>query len=325
MKIRRVKDYLKPIVLLFITNAIIGIACAQARAQTITGLEGTSYFKADLHTHYSFSNPLATEVARYREAGYNFVVLSTKDMQDVLDYEAQSTDDMRIVAGVEQSFITLKNKLGHVLAFRVKTPFRFTDQWTMKQGLQKLKDKYPRVILGINHPNDQRWTLEDVMEAWELGAVLFELNSADMKQGEFETALWDAALTAGARLYATLVNDVHHIDDIDAYGYILIQAPDMSAKSITEALSTGAFYAVESGFSADIQHHELMETPDGTTVIVSAPGAARIRFIGENGALLNETAAESASYVIKTNTKYVRVEIIDKNGRYAFMQPFFMK
>lgn len=315
---------MKFIRMMFLIIIITVLRVTVLPAQTIPEPMEMMWFKADLHTHYTFENPLDVEVERYRETGYGFVVLSTKDMQNVLNYEAQSTDKLRIVNGVEQAFLTRKNMLGHVLAFRTKTPFRFTEQWTLKQGWEKLKAKNPNVILGINHPHDQRWTLDDVMEAWQEGAVLFELNSIDMKHGEFETGLWDQALTRGARLYATLVNDVHHIEDIDAYGYILIQAQDMSFASINQALTSGAFYAVESGFGITVARHVLVPGTDGGAIEVSAPGAALIRFMGEQGAILAEISADTARFPLAGVTGYVRVEIAAPNSRRAFMQPFFL-
>lgn len=301
------------------------IFAAAAGAQTIGAADDRQWFKADLHTHHTYDEPLKDIIERYRETGYRFLVLSTKDMVQPLDWEKYSDDRMLVVSGVEQSFLTRKNQLGHVIAFRIKVPFRSTDKWTVKEGLEKLKGKNSRAILGINHPNDQRWTLEDVTEAYKEGAVLFELNSTNMKHGEFETALWDRALTAGARLFATLVNDVHHINDIDEYGYVMIRGESLDLKNMFESLAKGDFYAGESGCAAKPERYEIVENGGAKTLEASAPGAAEIRIVADNGKVRATYKSSRASYVIAGDESYVRAEIIDSSGRFIFMQPFFMK
>ena len=302
---------------------VLLLLATPAAAQTINAGNNGPWFKADLHTHYSFRSPIEEEIARYRETGYNFLVLSAKDDSKVIDYEKYSTPGMLIVNGVEQSFLTRKNKLGHVIGFRIKSPFMFTSAWTLKEGYAKLREKNKRAILGINHPHDGRWSLDDVLEAAEQGLSFFELNSIDMKHGEFETALWDQALSRGARLYATLVNDVHSFGDIDAYGYILIRAAALDYGKIAPALLSGDFYAVESGCSAKVEEYRIIDSDAGKRLRVSAPGAARIRAIGD-GKVFADRAGPGLEVSLADSFKYVRVELIDAEGRYIFMQPFFL-
>jgi hypothetical protein len=304
---------------------ILMFSASPSRAQTIGAADGRQWFKADLHTHHTYNEPLKDIIERYRETSYRFLVLSTKDMVQPLDWEKYSDGRMLVVSGVEQSFLTRKNMLGHVIAFRIKVPFRTTDKWTMKEGLEKLKGKNSNVILGINHPNDQRWTTEDVVEAYREGAVLFELNSTNMKHGEFETALWDRALTAGARLYATLVNDVHAMSDVDDYGYVMIRGASLSLKDMIGSLAKGDFYAVEAGCGARPERYEVVESGGVKTLEVSAPGASEIPIVSDNGKVLKTYNAERASYTIAGDETYIRAEIVGVSDRYIFMQPFFLK
>ncbi|MEW6201089.1 MAG: hypothetical protein AB1546_03880 [bacterium] len=296
-----------------------------ARAQSSTKDDSRQWFKADLHTHHTYQNPLKDEIAKYREAGYHFLVLSTKDMQTPKDVEKYSTAEMMIVSGVEQSFLSRKNRLAHVLGFRIKNPYRFTDTWSLKEGYVKLRAKNKDIVLGINHPHDQRWSLEDVLEAADEGVILFELNSISMKHGEFETALWDEALTRGARLYATLTNDVHQISDIDAYGYIMIHSASLDLETIAKSLHTGDFYAEESGCTATPVRYAIVETDGGKSLVIETEGAAKIRVIADNGAMRGSYEGNNALYPIAGDETYIRAEILDSQGRYVFLQPFFLK
>lgn len=324
---KRAYDFSMNTIRIIIINSVfvfILIFGTFANAQTITKDDERPWFKADLHTHHTFEEPLEEVINKYRETGYQFLVLSTKDSMKLLNYEKYSTPEMLIMNGVEQAFLTRKKQFGHVLGFRIKRPYLFTTHWTLKEGYAKLRKKNKEAVLGVNHPHDQRWTIEDIMEAWEEGLALFELNSIDMKHGEFETGLWDEALSKGARMYATLVNDVHHFDDIDEYGYILIRAEKLSLKNISESLLKGDFYAVETGCEAKPERHEIVEINEGSVLIIDAPGAAKIRMIGDKGLVLAEYESESVNHLITGNDTYLRIEILDEKGRYIFMQPFFL-
>ncbi|HOX28470.1 MAG TPA: CehA/McbA family metallohydrolase [bacterium] len=296
--------------------------CGIASAQQIMKGESANWYKADLHTHHTYSDPLETTATAYEKTGYQFVVLSTKDMQTPLNVRKQSTPGMLVVEGVEQAFITRKNMLGHVIAFPIKAPYPVTTAWSLKEGYEKLRAKNKNVILGVNHPHDKRWTLEDIIEASDEGVRLFELNSIDMKHGEFETALWDQALAEGARMYATLTNDVHHMNDVDAYGYIMVRAKELSLPSIAEAIVAGDFYAKESECKVTPVEYNIAGSAKKRTLEIIAPGAAEITVIADGSKVAN-FKENRASYKLKGSEKYVRAEISDSNGRYIFMQPFF--
>lgn len=308
----------------FVLSAVL-LYGKYASAQVISSSDARPWFKADLHTHHTFHEPLETVVARYRDTGYKFLVLSTKDTMQVIRYEKESTPDMLVISGVEQSFLTKKDQLGHVIAFPIKAPYPITSSWTLKQGYEKLRAKNKNVILGINHPHDGRWTLDDVLESAAAGVVLFELNSSNMKHGEFETGLWDAALTKGARLYATLTNDVHQLEDVDAYGYIRVHAASLDADAILDAIRNGDFYAEESGCGIVPDRYELITDNGVSRLIVSAPDAGEIRVIADNGAVRVSAQSDTLEYTIGPSDTYVRAEILNPFSRRIFLQPFFLK
>ncbi len=297
------------------------LLCSAASAQTINPDKPVSVFKADLHTHYTFREPLEDDIAQYIKTGYKFLVLSSKDDSKPVRYSKYTSPEMLVVEGVEQAFITRIHPLGHVLGFPIRTAYPFTTSWTLKEGYAKLRVKNKAVILGVCHPNDGRWSVEDVTAAAADGVLLFELNSQNMKHGEFETVLWDQALSNGARLHATLTNDVHSFDDIDAYGYIMILARKLELADILDAIRAGDFYAVESGSAARPERYEMA----GDTLEVDAPGAAKIRIVGAGGKTLAEFDDDHASFKPAADELYVRAEIVDAAGRYIFMQPFFIR
>ncbi|MFA6451022.1 MAG: hypothetical protein WCX65_16220 [bacterium] len=306
--------------------AVSFLTVGRAAAQVVNSdtEKNNKWYKADLHTHYTYREPLENDIAKYRETGYQFLVLSAKDMDKPTKFSKFTTPEMLVTEGVEQSFLTRKNMLGHIIAFPIKSPYPFTSSWTLKEGYAKMRAKNKNVILGINHPHDQRWTLDDVLEADAEGIHIIELNSIDMKHGEFETPMWDAALSKGAHMYAMLTNDVHQFADIDAYGYILIQAKALTLDDMLEAIAFGSFYAVESGCDARLGGYEITGEGGARKLVVNAPGAKEIRIISD-GHVAVTTQSENAEYQIKGDEVYARAVILDKKGLYLFAQPFFIK
>jgi hypothetical protein len=136
--------------------------------------------------------------------------------------------------------------------------------------------------------------------------------------------MWDALLTAGKRVYGIAVDDSHHLKrpwdtDIAPPGkaWVVVRAEKADAQSILTALARGEFYA-----STGVE----LEEYDAYSVKVKAKNLAhyRVQFIGSKGRVLQETVGSSASYKPRGNEGYVRIKVIDSNGRCAWTQPRFL-
>ncbi len=140
--------------------------------------------------------------------------------------------------------------------------------------------------------------------------------------------LWDDLLASGYRLWGLANDDAHtwegseHSVPFTAFNMVRTDSP--TAAGFLAALHAGAFYASTGLFFAQI---EL----SGRRLVVSAPGATRLRFIGRKGSALLEVAGDSATYEIGGLEGTVRVEAEGPPApgstwpRGAWSQPFFVR
>ena len=138
-----------------------------------------------------------------------------------------------------------------------------------------------------------------------------------------DAAYWDEILGQGKRWYGVATDDSHSIEDL-CRGWVLVKA-EKDLNSILKALESGEFYS-----SCGPEIYDFY-VDNGKAVINCSP-VSRIRLqsdmhpnrvvIDENGAL---THAEfdiddfwAGAY------DYVRISIVDKDGKKAWTNPIFL-
>jgi hypothetical protein len=289
-------------------------------------LASVVWLKGNLHTHTAQSDGDSTPAemaAWYRDHGYDFLVITDHDKITKLD----APPGLVLVAGEEVTDRLPKKPL-HVNAIGVGRVVAPQGGKTPVDVLQRNIDAV-RAAGGVplvNHPNF----------GWAFGAdelqqlrnfTLLEIASGHPyvnAQGPPPVeAMWDALLTKGRRVYGVAVDDSHHLKrpwDIDVAlpgkAWVVVRA-ERDAKSIVAALERGDFYA-----STGVELEEV----SATRVKVREKNGAhyRIRFIGSGGRVLHESVGASASYTARGDEGYVRIKVIDSNGRMAWTQPSFI-
>lgn len=286
-------------------------------------------YRGDTHHHQVGEVSIEEQMRMLRERGDDFVFLEYKDRakaEQIPDPAALSTPDFLVIAGAEQSFLGEKGIYNHlsIEPLRVPIPDTETDYWHIAEGFAHVNERVPNALLRINHPADDRWTAEDLREAVEGGARIWELNPAE-NGVQFAVDLWDKCLSTGWVLYASLSSDIHHLTQIDATGYVAVWAEDLEQGLILEAMRAGEFVAVQRGCAAEPLCVDRGDGRPGSRYEISLPCPAVVRFIGSGGALLAEVEGTSAAYEIKGNEGYVRAEVVDGQGLRAFTQPVFVR
>lgn len=284
------------------------------------------WIKAELHQHYLYDISLPELLKLYKDEKYNFIIIALKDTEKEYFPEQYSTDELLVIEGVEQAFKSFSGKFLHFNAFRMDGPFRFTDFWTVEQGLKQLQERNKDVILMINHPADKKWEMEDLKNAVENGAKLFELNSDGDAPIAYAANLWDKLLSERVRTWGVLSND-HRVPQmlfIEGFGYIVIQSEKLAFDSIRNAILNGAFYASEHHHKAKVKKYIPDIDKRKIYLEVDSDGKNKIRFIGKNGNILMEKSGNNAVYKVKGDEMYIRAEVIDSDGRILFLQPVFL-
>ena len=201
----------------------------------------------------------------------------------------------------------------------------------------------------VNHPNFV-WalTVEDLMGLQ--GEKFFEVynghplvhNEGDDLRPSTER-MWDILLAerlsnGDELMYGLAVDDAHNYHDLDGEhsnpfrGWVMVQADELSAAAIVEALEAGRFYG-SSGVSLatiDVTDSEMSFTIDAvpgveyrTTFIgtrrgydrskseVDADdGAVRYRYSDDIGVVLAEVEGASPRYVFEGDELYVRAKVV---------------
>ena len=141
--------------------------------------------------------------------------------------------------------------------------------------------------------------------------------------------MWDQVLTKGKRIWGVAVDDSHHLkrpwdSDVALPGkaWIVARAPKRTRSDILKAIVAGDFYA-----STGVELEEYTVEENAIKVIVKEKNRAKyvVRFIGAGGQVLQGSQGPKATYVRTGKEPYVRVKIIDSNGRTAWCQPVFRK
>ncbi len=305
---------MRPIVALF---AIF--LCTAARAD---------WFRGNLHTHTLESDGDSTpaEMAKwYAEHGYDFLVITDHDKVTKLE-----SDAILLIPGEEITDRLPKQPL-HVNAIGIDTAIKPQGGATAVEVLQRNVSAVAKAggIALINHPNFG-WAFGSSELLQIEGATLLEIASGhpyvNMLGPPPAEAMWDDLLTKGKRIWGVAVDDSHHLKrpwdtDVALPGkaWIVVRAPKRTRAEILGAIRRGDFYA-----STGVELEDFIVEPDAVKVKIKHKNGAKylVRFIGQNGTVLQGSQGLSATYV-RGKEAYVRVKIIDSNGRMAWTQPVF--
>jgi hypothetical protein len=317
------------------------------------------FLKGQLHAHSNGSGdsdtPPGEVAAWYAARGYDFIVLT--DHNRVTD-----TDDpegMLTLPGVEltQNLRTCNPPPSpwHACLLHVNALFLPQDplapRWEpLPAGApSRREDIYGRAVaaaqsLGgiaqLNHPNFHFGADASLLVSLSRrGLLLVEIanqavdsaNEGDSAHPPVE-ALWDEALSRGARLFGTATDDAHHYVDAEAtrargetayvgdLGFVMVRA-ERSAQSIRSAIARGDFYS-----STGVLLDQLVAEAERLSIAVrDLAGPIEMEVIGQGGAVLQRVTGPKLDFNPKTAPPgYVRVRISDARGRRAWTQPIFV-
>ena len=326
--------------------------------------DDTRWYRGNTHAHtvicgHADSTP--ETVARwYLEHGYNFLILSEHNHfidPDTVELPEHRRDDFILIPGEEISAFDHVHSTG--MNTRKLTPQRM-DLATTSRIIQDHVDGVRRVGGEpiLNHPNYLYGvTAADILPV--KGLHMFELFNGHPLANNFgdeahpaTEELWDELLSQGMVVYGVSSDDSHYFHTIDdeypnpGRGWVMVRAPKLTPRAITEAMKGGDFYA-SSGVmlsrysaTADIYHVEV--DPEKTAAALSAPGMRgrrveetgegfTIEFIGPEGVVLSATKSTIGAFAVGDSHAYVRARVSLRQAHpeaggeefYAWGQPVF--
>jgi hypothetical protein len=280
--------------------------------------QGAHWYKGQLHAHttnsFDGSESVSTTVSMYQGEGYDFIAIS--DHNYVTSAEPFNTSTFLIIPNDELSL----GSGATVVPGYVSGPIHVNAVNVDGAQPPGSPTTLPGVIdlalsagatAQINHPAASSLSPSTILAS--PGATPMEViqGPSDLAAN---TAIWDAVLSAGMRLYATGTDDFHNSGNFNR-AWIMVLASSLTRSDIMTAIEHGHFYASNGPTLSTI-------TRSDRTLTVSSSGI-RVTFVGRNGAVLDTVNAGSASYTLPADGVYVRAVVTDASGRVAYTQPYF--
>ena len=190
-------------------------------------------------------------------------------------------------------------------------------------------------IPQVNHPNFG-WALTAAEIRKVKNVSLIEIHNGhplvnNLGGGDSPGAeeIWDTLLSSGMRIHGIADDDSHFFKQLGenhlpnpGKGWVFVRSPELTQSAILAAIERGDFYASTGVELADLSY-------DGKVLSVDIKeerwSKYTINFIGRGGRVLKTAKTEPATYKMTGREGYVRVKIIESNGKMAWTQPVFLK
>lgn len=307
------------------------------RIQQAAFTKGKPFLKGALHCHTTRSDGKGTpeEVIKlHHENGYQFMALTD---HNILNHVNHADVPMTILAGVERDFGLPGRKFDkphcvHIVGIglpgdpaipgqdvRPEHAGRGENGADAQPMIDQMHSWNMKTIYA--HPEWSATTYQDfkmltgnfAMEVWNTGCAM-ENNQ------DFNAPYWDEALDAGQKVWGVATDDGHPVHQ-HCKGWVMVNA-DNDAAGILDALENGEFYA---SCGPEIKDFYV---EDGVAHIECSE-AASIDFVSLRYPLPCVRDAEgkmtSADCKLPEDLKYIRVCVMDKQGRRAWTNPIFLR
>ncbi len=278
--------------------------------------QGQKWYKVGLHIHTTESDGAATveeSAAIYKAAGFDAIAVT-----DHWKYLGEDTVcGLKLISGCEYNIGAFDSISGvmHIVGVGMKKDPCIQKHYTRQEVIDAINESGGIAILA--HP---AWSLNTLKDAKALsGFVATEIyntvsgvrQSSRPYSGHFVDVLANAGITY--KLVAT--DDTHYYGGVDdAKSYIMVNAENDSTEEILSAIKKGNFYSS--------QGPELYVTREEDKIVVNCSKCTKIAFLS-NAAWVSDRIIRGenlthAQYRVKDFEKWVRVEVTDDNGNYAW-------
>lgn len=277
-----------------------------------------AYVKAQLHVHTDKSRggqwSLADAVEHYGQLGYKFLCIT--DHGKVTVPSCSDMGGILVLPGEESTVPDPFWPLGrHMLRLLVSSPA------TSGRAQERIDSCVSRGgVVALAHPSwtgnlgTGRWRVKDLRAVFDFRLV--EVRNLHSDE-DLDTSIWHSVLVQRMpddAVWAVAVDDARCASEA-GQGWIEIKAQEITGDAFRKALLAGRFYATtgpqcEFGVS-------------GSAICARTERPSTIKFINRDEAVVREAAgASEAQYAPVTGDGFVRVEVVDSDGKRAWSQPF---
>ena len=282
-----------------------------------TDEQGNRFYKVGLHTHTTLSDGHCTpeEAAKiYREAGYDAIAVT-----DHWKYYPESElEGLTILSGCEYNLGGSDTADGvmHIVGIGMKEDPCIDPKTATRQGvIDAIRASGGMAILA--HPAWSLNTKEDAKALHGFSALEIYNSVSDAHQSTrpYSGYIVDALANDGYALPLIATDDTHYYDGSDeTKSFTVVKAEGGSAAQILDGIRKGVFYAS--------QGPKLDVCREGDTFKVKTSPCQMISFLSNaawvKDRVLRGVELTEAEYTLKDIEKWVRIEVRDADGKYAW-------
>lgn len=278
---------------------------------------GNTCYKIGLHIHTTLSDGHVTpeEAAKiYKEAGFDAIALT-----DHWKYHGEDEiSGLKIFSGCEYNVGRSDTSVDvmHIVGVGMESdPELVRDTVSRQEIIDHILAEGGLAILA--HPAWSLNTPEEAMELTGFDAVEIYNTVSNVNQSSRPYSGYFVDLLANKGVVYPLIatDDTHYYQGEDeTKSYIMVMANSLEKDDIIKAIRDGAFYAT--------QGPELHIRREGNKVIADCSSCTMINFLSNSAwapdRITRGSGLTHAEYEIKSWDKWVRVEVQDEEGQYAW-------
>ncbi|MBE6633177.1 MAG: hypothetical protein E7620_02405 [Ruminococcaceae bacterium] len=265
-----------------------------------------------MHTTISDGHVSPEEAAEiYRRAGYDAVVFSDHRLFG----EERLVNGLRVLSGAEYNTPTKDCRDGvyHIVGFGMEKDPEIELGYSPQEIIDRIHGAGGVAILA--HP---AWSLNDPEQIMALRGVdateIYNSVSGVHHSRRPDSSLIVDMLASRGRYYPLLAtDDAHYYDTDHCRSWIMVEAEELSAKAVKDAVVNGRFYAT--------QGPELHLLREGGEILVKTTPCEEIYFLSNlvwAPRVFERSGITEARYTPADGERYVRAVARDKNGNLAW-------
>lgn len=287
------------------------------------------------HTTRSDGDGEPDEVIRlHKENNYDFIALTD---HRIYNYKNFAEDvDITIIPGMEFDNTFVRDngfRTWHQVYIGPDDETNgFKQDEKLPRGDAKTQEEFQKYLDEAHEKNNltiychPQWSSTPTRYFDKLeGNFAFEIwNSGCAIEDDMDTdngAYWDELLGMGKKLFAVATDDGHAMYQ-HCNGWVMVNAEN-NVKAILEALKKGAFYSScgpeIKDFYVDDEGVAHIEASECEKIIFQCDKHPSKKFTAK------DTPLVKAELNLKDDYDYIRVTVVDKNGKKAWTNPIFLK
>lgn len=295
------------------------------------------FWRGNLHTHSTRSDGVLEPedvCARYRAEGYDFLALTDHfigrydyPITDSLPYRDKN---FTTILGAEIHSGAMENgELWHILAVGLPHDFKPPNAPSFHPVLGQetgpelaARAREAGAFVAIAHPQWSGMTLSDARSIKAAHAVETYNHGCEVgcdRADGFHTL--DLLLSEGSRLNLCATDDAHFSEPDHFGGWVMVKATENQPDLLLQALKDGHYYSSQGPefenitFDRDGAH---LETTPVSTVIIQGHGSAAVSKHGHN---IRAISFDLNRFIA---SPWLRITIVDENGKKAWSNPVFI-